>query len=131
QNAVIAIDPQGASLSYPLSISPQDIRIIPAHENFFGVDSTSGKIWGAPDDAFAGIIGDVLIAQGSPGKLVRVTWNGTECEAGQIAEVASWKQITVSPAAISEVTGVKQVYDKIAVVRHAPQLNSGRVEGAL
>ena len=131
QNAVIAIDTQGASLSYPLSISPQDIRIIPAHENFFGVDSTGGKIWGAPDDAFAGIIGDVLIAQGSPGKLVRVTWNGTEFEAGQIAEVASWKQITFSPAAISEVAGVKQVYDKIAVVRHAPQLNSGRVEGAL
>ncbi|HEX6285703.1 MAG TPA: hypothetical protein VFZ71_12545, partial [Pyrinomonadaceae bacterium] len=67
----------------------------------------------------------------SPGKLIRVSWNGTEFEAGQIAEVASWKQITFSPAAISEVPGVKQVYDKIAVVRHAPQLNSGRVEGAL
>jgi RHS repeat-associated protein len=131
QNAVIAVDPQGASVSYQLSISPQDIRIIPAHENFFGVDSAGSKIWGAADDAFAGIIGDILIAQGSPGKLVRVSWNGSEFEAGQIAEVASWKQITFSPAAVSEVAGVKQVYDKIAVVRHAPQLISGRVEGAL
>lgn len=131
QNAVYAVDAQGAFTSYAIGISPQDIRIIPAQENFYGVDATGSKIWGAPDDAFAGIIGDILIAQGSPGVLLRAGWNGTEIEVGQIAEVSSWKQITFSPAALSEITGVKQVYDKIAVVRHAPELNSGRVEGAL
>ena len=120
QNAIYAIDAQGASTSYPISISPQDIRIIPAHENFYGIDPAGSKIWGAPDDAFAGIIGDILIAQGSPGVLLRVSWNGSEFEAGQIAQVASWKQITFSPAALSEIEGVKQFYDKIAVVRHAP-----------
>ncbi|HEU4768910.1 MAG TPA: hypothetical protein VFS77_16110, partial [Pyrinomonadaceae bacterium] len=131
QSAVYAIDAQGVSTSYAIGIAPQDIRIIPAHENFYGIDPAGGKIWGAPDDAFAGIIGDILIAQESPGVLKRVTWNGSEFEIGQVAQVASWKQITFSSAALSEVAGVKEFYDKIAVVRHAPQLNSGRVEGAL
>lgn len=128
---VYAIDAQGNSTSYQLGINPEDIRIIPAHENFYGVDPAGGKIWGAPDDAFAGIIGDILIAQGSPGVLARVRWNGTDFKVGQIAQVEQWGQITFSPAALSEIGGVKQVYDKIAVVRHAPELNSGRVEGAL
>jgi RHS repeat-associated protein len=131
QNALYAIDTQGASTSYLIGVSPQDIRIIPAHENFYGIDPAGNKIWGAPDDSFAGIIGDILIAQGSPGVLMRVSWNGSAFEAGQIAQVASWKQITFSPAALSQIEGVKQFYDKIAVVRHAPELNSGRVEGAL
>ncbi len=131
QNAVYAVDVLGAATSYPVGMSPQVIRLIPAHENFYGVDPAGGKIWGAPDDAFAGIIGDILIAQESPGVLKRVNWNGSEFEIGQIAQVASWKQITFSPAALSEIAGVKQFYDKIAVVRHAPELNSGRVEGAI
>ena len=38
QNAVIAVDALGVAASYPLSISPQDIQIVPAHENFFGID---------------------------------------------------------------------------------------------
>jgi RHS repeat-associated protein len=131
QGAVYAIDAQGNSTSYQLGLNPSDIRVIPAHENFYGVDPAGGKIWGAPDDAFAGIIGDILIAQGAPGLLARVRWNGTEFEAGQIAAVSSWEQITFSPAALSEIGGVKQLYDKLAVVRHAPVLDSGRVEGAL
>ncbi len=131
QGTVYAIDAQGNSTSYQLGLNASDIRVIPAHENFYGVDSAGGKIWGAPDEAFAGIIGDILVAQGSPGVLSRVRWNGTEFEVGQIASVSSWQQITFSPAALSEIGGVKQVYDKLAVVRHAPQLDSGRVEGAL
>jgi RHS repeat-associated protein len=131
QGTVYAVDAQGNATSYSLGLNPADIRIIPAHENFYGLDPADGKIWGAPDDAFAGIIGDILIAQGSPGVLARVRWNGTEFEVGQIAAVSSWGQITFSPAALSEIGGVKQVYDKIAVVRHAPELDGGRIEGAL
>ncbi|HEX6623534.1 MAG TPA: hypothetical protein VF064_07460, partial [Pyrinomonadaceae bacterium] len=131
QELVYAVDAQGNSTSYQLGLAPQDIRVIPAHENFYGVDPAGGKIWGAPDDAFAGIIGDILVAQGSPGVLARVLWNGTAFEVSEIAQVSKWEQITFSPAALAEVGGVKDVYDEIAVVRHAPQLDSGRVEGAL
>jgi RHS repeat-associated protein len=131
EGVVYAIDAQGNSTGYQLGINPEDIRVIPAHENFYGVDPTGGKIWGAPDDAFAGIIGDILIAQGSPGVLARVRWNGTEFEVGRLAQVEQWGQITFSPAALSEIGGVKQFHDRLAVVNHAPQLDSGRVEGAL
>ena len=131
QGLVYAIDPQGLTTSYNFQINPEDIIIIPAHENFYGVDPAGQKIWGAPANAFANIIGDVLIAQETPGTLSRVHWNGFEFEVSQIAQATQWKQITFSPAGIAPILPVAQVYDKIAVVRHAPAINSGRVEGAL
>ncbi|HYG09618.1 MAG TPA: hypothetical protein VD835_06565 [Pyrinomonadaceae bacterium] len=131
EGIIYAIDAQGNPTSYQLGINPEEIRVIPAHENFYGVDPVGGKIWGAPDEAFAGIIGDILVAQGTPGALVRVRWNGTEFEVGRLAQVEQWAQITFSPAALSEIGGVKQFHEKLAVVRHAPQLDSGRIEGAL
>jgi fibro-slime domain-containing protein/RHS repeat-associated protein len=132
QGTIYAIDAQGVVVSYTLGVRAEEIRLIPAHENFYGVDSTGGKLWGAPADAFTGMIGDVLVAQDSPGVLSRVHWNGTEFEVRQVAQAAGWKQVTFAPSGIAEIAGVKQVYDKIAVVRHAPQLSGGgRVEGAL
>ena len=130
QGLVYAIDTQGVTNSYQFGISPEDIVIIPAHENFYGVGLSEQKIWGAAT-AFSSMIGDVLIAQETPGTLSRVHWNGTDFEVSQIAQVTQWKQITFSPAGIAPIPPVRQVYDKIAVVRHAPTIDSGRVEGAL
>jgi len=131
QGLVYALDPQGVSTSYQFGINPEDITVIPAHENFYGVDPSTQKIWGAPANAFTSIIGDVLIAQETPGTLSRVHWNGTDFEVSQIAQVTQWKQITFSPAGIAPLTSVRQLYDRIGIVRHAPMLDSGRVEGAL
>jgi RHS repeat-associated protein len=131
QGLVYAIDPQGVTTSYQFGINPEDITVIPAHENFYGVDPGEQKIWGAPANAFSSIIGDVLIAQESPGTLSRVHWNGIEFEVSQIAQVTQWKQITFSPAGIAPIPPVRQIYDRIAVVRHAPAIDSGRVEGAV
>jgi RHS repeat-associated protein len=131
QGAVYVVDAQGGASSYPLGINPEEIELVPAHENFFGLDPADGRLWGAPADAFATMIGDVLVAQGSPGVLKRVRWSGTEFETAQLTQVTQWGQITFAPAGVAELRGVKQVYDKLAVVRHAPVLNSGRVEGAL
>ncbi|HEY9285055.1 MAG TPA: hypothetical protein VIP46_16505, partial [Pyrinomonadaceae bacterium] len=131
QGAIYAIDAQGNVASHPLDLKVEDIRVIPAHENFYGVDPAGRKIWGAPDDAFTSIIGDILVAQGSPGVLASVRWNGSDFELSRIAQVGGWEQIAFSPAGVSEILPVKQVYDRIAVVRHAPELDSGRVEGAL
>ena len=131
QGTVYAIDAAGNSTGYQLGVTPGDIRVIPAHENFYGVDTGGQKIWGAPDDAFNSIIGDILIAQESPGVLAHVRWNGAAFEVGQVAQVSRWGQIAFSPAGVAGVAGVKQFYDKIAVVRHAPVLDSGRVEGTL
>jgi len=130
QGLIYAIDTNGTVATYTLNLNPADIRLIPAHENFYGVDPSSRKLWGAPADAFADIIGDILIAESS-GMLTHVRWNGTDFESRHLAQVPQWSQITFAPAGIAEMPGVKQVFDNLAVVRHAPELNDGRVEGAL
>lgn len=127
---IYAVDATGSVVTYTLGINCGDIRLIPAHENFYGVDPLSRKIWGAPADAFADMIGDILIAEPS-GALAHVRWNGTEFETRHLAQVSQWGQIAFAPAGIAQIHGVKQVFDNLAVVRHAPEINSGRVEGAL
>ncbi len=130
QGLIYTVDAAGQVVTYTLGINPADIRLIPAHENFYGIDPVSRKIWGAPADAFADVIGDILVAQSS-GVLTHIRWNGTDFETKQIAQVSKWEQIAFAPAGIAEIQGVKQVFDNLAVVRHAPELNDGRVEGAL
>src|SRR6185369_15778573 len=56
---------------------------------------------------------------------------GTDFTTTQIAQVSQWSQIAFAPAGVAEIQGVKQVFDSLAVVRHAPELSDGRVEGAL
>lgn len=130
QGLIYALDAAGTVVTYTLNVNPADIRLIPAHENFYGVDPLSRKIWGAPADAFADMIGDILIAESS-GMLTHVHWTGTEFQTRDIAQVPQLAQIAFAPAGIAEIQGVKQVFDNLAVVRHAPELNDGRVEGAL
>lgn len=130
QGLIYAVDINGAVTTYTPGVNPADLRLIPAHENFYGVDPVSRKIWGAPSGAFADMIGDLLVAESS-GMLTHVRWTGTEFEARHIAQVPQWAQITFAPAGIAEIQAVKQVFDNLGVVRHAPELNSGRVEGAL
>lgn len=89
------------------------------------------KIWGAPDDAFGTMIGDVLIAQSAPGKLGRVHWNGSALEYSELAQTASLKQIAFAPAGLAPLADAGRFYEQIALVRHGLQFNSGRIEGAL
>jgi len=132
QSAVYAIDTLGQTTTLQLDIHPQDIDIVPAQENFYAVDTSSRKLWGASDGAFAGAIGDILVAQESPGIITRLRWNGLQFVSSQIAEGTEFKQVAFSPAGINPIPTVKQLYDKIAVVRHSVTLlNSGRVEGSL
>jgi RHS repeat-associated protein len=132
QSSVYAIDAQGQSISLPVDVQPLDIDVVPAQENFFAIDSVGRKIWGASDGAFAGIIGDILVTQQSPGVITRLRWNGVQFVASNLASATEFKQVAFAPAGINPIPPVKQLYDKIAVVRHSVTLlNSGRVEGSL
>jgi RHS repeat-associated protein len=131
QASVYAVDPQGQAEALQVGINPLDLDIVPAHENFYALDSASRKLLGATEGAFAGIIGDVLVTQGSPGVISRVRWDGTQFSVTTLAEAGEFKQAAFSPSGAGNIPTVKQVYDKLAVVRHAPHLNSGRVEGTL
>ncbi|HKG60485.1 MAG TPA: RHS repeat-associated core domain-containing protein [Pyrinomonadaceae bacterium] len=129
---VYAIDAQGQSSSLLVNVQPQDVDVVPAQENFFAVDAVGQKIWGASDGAFAGIIGDILVTQQAPGVITRLRWNGVQFVASQLASATELKQVAFAPAGINPIQPVKQLYDKIAVVRHSVTLlNSGRVEGSL
>ena len=131
QASVYAVDAQGQAESLEVGVSPQDIDIVPPHENFFAVDHASRKLLGAAEGAFAGIIGDILITQESPGTVSRLRWDGAGFAVTELAGAAGLKQAAFSPAGVGQIPAVKQVYEKIAVVRHAPVLDSGRVEGTL
>ena len=132
QSQLYTIDPQGQTSSLQLDVQPQDVDLVPAQENFFAVDTVGRKIWGASDGAFAGIIGDILVTQQSPGVIKRLRWNGVEFVASQIASATEFKQVAFAPSGINPIPPVKQLYDRIAVVRHSVTLlNSGRVEGSL
>lgn len=131
QSLVYVLDATGQTSSLQLDVQPQDIDVIPAQENFYAVDTVGRKVWGASDGAFAGIIGDIIVTQQSPGVIKRLRWNGLEFVSSPLATAAEFKQVTFAPAGINPIPGVKQLLDKIAVVRHSPTLNSGRVEGSL
>lgn len=132
QSMVYTVDAAGQTSSMQLDVQPQDVDVIPAQENFYAVDTVGRKVWGASDGAFAGIIGDILVTQQSPGVIKRLRWNGVEFVASQLATAAEFKQVAFAPAGINPIPGVRQLLEKIAVVRHSiTLLNSGRVEGSV
>lgn len=96
------MDAQGNSAFYQLGISPEDIDIIPANENFYGVDFSGQTLWGAAASGFSKIVGDILIAQESPGILYSVHWNGSAFEKTQLAQVPQWEHVTFAPAGLKE-----------------------------
>lgn len=105
---VYAIDALGSATCWSLGIDPEDIDIIPANENFFGVDFGSQTLWGAPPSEFTSMVGDVLIAQEIPGVLFRVRWDaGTDAfQVERVAQVAQWEHVTFSTAGIREIPRV-------------------------
>ncbi|HEX9986266.1 MAG TPA: discoidin domain-containing protein [Thermoanaerobaculia bacterium] len=131
QPLLYALDSFGNIATIPTGIIAADVEVIPPHQNFYAVDSASRTILGAPDDAFAGLLGDILIAQSAPGVLARIRWDGTQFEVAPLGSAPRFDRVTFSPAGVAPLVAVKRVYDALAVVRHAPVLDSGRVEGSL
>ena len=102
QGRIYAIATDGTVTFFQLGINPEDIDIIPANENFYGVDFAEGKIKGAAASEFASMVGDVLIAQ-EGGQLWHVKWNGVGFDTEVIATVPQWEHVTFSPAGIVEI----------------------------
>ncbi len=103
QGRIYTIDPQGNTDFFELGIIPEDFDLIPANENFYGIDFGAQTIWGAPASAFASVVGDILIAQEFPGILWLVHWNGASFETTNIAQVTQWEHVTFSPAGVVEI----------------------------
>jgi RHS repeat-associated protein len=107
QNLLYTIDAQGTVQSWNLGIAlPEEMRVIPANENFFGVDFRGRVVWGAGADQFASIVGDIVIPEESSGKLWQVHWNAatSSFQTTLLAQVSQWEQITFAPAGINPIT---------------------------
>ena len=100
---VVVIGPEPSLTLWDIGVSPEDIDLIPANQNFFGVDFGSGQLMGAPASAFAGMEGDILMAQEFPGYLYQVHWNGSIFEVTLLAQVTQWEHVTFSTAGIVEI----------------------------
>jgi uncharacterized repeat protein (TIGR01451 family) len=100
QGRIYAIGADGSVNFYELGPRPEDIDIIPTHENFYGVDFGGSTIWGAAPDQFSDKVGDILMSQEFPGILWHVRWNGLSFEATEVARVTQWEHITFSPAGV-------------------------------
>src|SRR5437773_3691567 len=100
QGRIYAIGADGAVDFYELGVRPEDIEIIPTHENFYGVDFGGSTIWGAAPDQFSDKVGDILMSQEFPGILWHLRWNGLSFEATEVARVTQWEHITFSPAGV-------------------------------
>jgi len=107
QTRIYVIAGIGNSTFYDLGINPEDIDIIPANENFYGVNYPVA-LQGAPASQFASMVGDILFTQESPGNLYRVHWNGTNFVPTLEASVSQWEHVTFSPAGIKEIPPVVQ-----------------------
>jgi len=97
-----SIDASGASTCWALGINPEDLDVIPANENFYGVDYSAQTVWTAPPGAFAGMTGDLLVAQESPGLLYHVRWDApsSSFQKTLLASVSQWEHVTFSSAGI-------------------------------
>jgi hypothetical protein len=100
QARIYAIDAAGNIADQrELGISPEDIEIIPTGENFVGVDFGGKQLLGAPTSAFAGMVGDFLIAQEDGGILWHVRWDpaSSNFQTEQVAQVEQWEHVTFAP----------------------------------
>ena len=112
QGLIYSIDTAGTVTSFALGINPEDFDIVPPNQNFYGVNFPS-QLLGAPPSEFAGMVGDIIVTQESPGILYDVKWNGAQFVTQNIAQVSQWEHVTFSTAGIVEIPPVTPVGGEI------------------
>src|SRR6266516_563785 len=80
----------------------EGVHVVPPNQNFFGVDFADGMIQGAAASQFTGVVGDVVLATESSGKLLDITWNGTGFQSYDLltADVGQLEGTTFAPASL-------------------------------
>ncbi|MFZ5835645.1 MAG: PEP-CTERM sorting domain-containing protein [Pseudomonadota bacterium] len=109
-----AFDTAGGFVTYDVDVNIEDIDMINANENFYGVNFGTSKLLGAEAAQFAPYVGDILLTQEFSGAsgLFRLYWNGSALvsEAFTVgagsAPVGQWEHVTFSPAGIVEIPSV-------------------------
>jgi hypothetical protein len=113
QGLLYVFDASGFVTTFALGVNIEDIDLINANENFFGVNFGTAKIVGVAASEWAGMVGDILLTQefpsgGSTG-LFRLFWNGSSLVADPIGaepgstSLGQWEHVTFTSAGIQEV----------------------------
>jgi hypothetical protein len=111
QNRLYAFGANGSVDYYPLSVAIEDIDMISANENFYGVNFGTGRLLGAEASQFASLVGDILLTQefASGSGLFTLRWNGSSLVTtplgltGDSAIPGQWEHVTFAPAGIVEI----------------------------
>ena len=106
-----AFDATGNVTTHNVGVDIEDIDLIVANENFFGVNFGTSRLLGAPASEFAGIVDDILLTQefGGVSGLFRLFWDGANLQTEALtlgagsAAVGQWEHVTFSPAGIVEI----------------------------
>jgi hypothetical protein len=117
QNRLYAFDTDGEVQFINMGFGVEDIDMIAAGENFFGVNYGSSRILGAPAAEFAPYAGEILLTREFPvggTGLYRLFWDGSALVTDQFtvepgsAVPAQWEHVTFAPAGIVEIPQVPE-----------------------
>jgi hypothetical protein len=110
QGRLYAFDNDGFDAFYTLGVAIEDIDLINAGENFFGVNFGTGFILTADASDFVPLVGEILLTQETvvPGTsgLYRLFWNGASLQTELISlaagsdPVGQWEHVTFAPVEV-------------------------------
>ena len=110
-----AIDESGTVTTHATGVAIEDIDLIDANENFYGMNFSTNSVFGSAAADWSGIDGDILLTQefhgGSTG-LFRLFWDGTALVTEEVTLNAGsdspgqWEHVSFGPAGITEIEPV-------------------------
>lgn len=99
-----------ANMTGPGVAWAEGVHVVPANQNFYGVDFRSGTLLGAGYTQFSGLVGDILVPTELPGRLVDVTWNAAtgafDSRDLLTTNAQQWEGTTFAPAGIPPIPPV-------------------------
>ena len=135
QGLMYAFDATGAFTTHALGVAIEDIDLITADENFFGVNFGTGRILGAPASEFSAMAGDILLTSefgGSTSLLYHLRWDGTNLVTSELplgpnsAVPGQWEHVTFAPAGIVEIPGIPEPASGVALLGGLALMRGGR-----
>jgi len=100
---LFAVDAAGNITTYDFGISYENITVIPAGENYFGVDYGDSVVVGASASQFKDMVGDILISDEFSGQIWHFNWNGVTFDRTQIGQTSVLEHTAFGPAAMAPI----------------------------
>jgi hypothetical protein len=98
---VYSVTAAGRATCTRFGFDPESVRIIPPGENYFAVDFADHAVVTAPASEFAGMVGDILVAnEGGVLQHVRYDRVAGRFTADQVAKIGQFEGSTFAPATV-------------------------------